>query len=172
MRNILLVFCAAVALSLCGCTPRSELMAPALPEPVDRESFIEQIDKNPKRTEEYLSNKNEYERLSSKAPEYPGVFEDMTKEYTVRLQWIKNQSMMVSIRCSEVENTKKEPDLSLDQPEVLPEFEEISNPIEDRSFNIGDVEEAVGQMYKVMDRYLSIDNGPFAECLKIILCRA
>ena len=64
----------------------------------------------------------------------------MTKEYTVRLQWIKNQSMMVSIRCSEVENTKKEPDLSLGQPEVLPELEEISNPIEGRSFNIGDVE--------------------------------
>ena len=48
--------------------------------------------------------------------------------------------MMVRIRCSEVENTKKEPDLSLDQPEVLPELEEISNPIEGRSFNIGDVE--------------------------------
>lgn len=140
MKNILFVYCAAIVLSLCGCTPRTELMAPALPEPVDRESFIEQIDKNPKRTEEYLSNKNEYERLSSKAPEYPGVFEDMTKEYTVRLQWIKNQSMMVRIRCSEVENTKKEPDLSLDQPDVLSKVKEFSNPIEGKSFNIGAVE--------------------------------
>lgn len=140
MRNILFVSCAAVVLTLCGCTPRTELMAPALLEPVDRESFIEQIDKNPKPTEEYLSNKNEYERLSSKAPEYPGVFEDMTKEYTVRLQWIKKQSMMVRIRCSEVVNTKKERDLSLDHPDVLPELEEISNPIESRSFNIGVVE--------------------------------
>lgn len=140
MKNILFVYCAAIVLSLCGCTPRTELMAPALPEPVDRESFIEQIDKNPKPTEEYLSNKNEYERLSSKAPDYPGVFENMTKEYTVRLQWIKNQSMMVRIRCSEVENTKKEPDLSLDQPDVLSKVKEFSNPIEGRSFNIGVVE--------------------------------
>ena len=140
MKNILFVYCAAIVLSLCGCTPRTELMAPALPEPVDRESFIEQIDKNPKPTEEYLSNKNEYERLSSKAPDYPGVFENMTKEYTVRLQWIKNQSMMVRIRCSEVENTKKEPDLSLDQPDVLSKVKEFSNPIEGRSFNIGAVE--------------------------------
>lgn len=140
MKNILLVYCAAIVLSLCGCTPRTELMAPALPEPVDRESFIEQIDKNPKPTEEYLSNKNEYERLSSKAPDYPGVFENMIKEYTVRLQWIKNQSMMVRIRCSEVENTKKEPDLSLDQPDVLSKIKEFSNPIEGRSFNIGAVE--------------------------------
>ena len=140
MKNILFVYCAAIVLSLCGCTPRTELMAPALPEPVDRESFIEQIDKNPKPTEEYLSNKNEYERLSSKAPDYPGVFENMTKEYTVRLQWIKNQSMMVRIRCSEVENTKKEPDLSLDQPDVLSKVKVFSNPIEGRSFNIGAVE--------------------------------
>ena len=140
MKNILFVYCAAIVLSLCGCTPRTELMAPALPEPVDRESFIEQIDKNPKPTEEYLSNKNEYERLSSKAPDYPGVFENMTKEYTVRLQWIKNQSMMVRIRCSEVENTKKEPDLSLDQPDVLSKVKEFSNPIEGKSFNIGAVE--------------------------------
>ena len=48
--------------------------------------------------------------------------------------------MMVRIRCSEVENTKMEPDLSLDQPDVLSKVKEFSNPIEGRSFNIGAVE--------------------------------
>ena len=134
---MLLICSTAIVLFLCGCTLSKLESTPAIPEPTDRNSFIEQIDKNPKPTEEYNKYKKIYEIEANAAAAHPGIFDEITMKYNDRLEWINSQSLMVKIKCSEMEAAKAELDMIIDQPKDLPELEDIENPIKNRTLNVG-----------------------------------